>query len=69
MPPPEPCHASRSSLGATGRVSLGGQSFGSSTTTGQLTGSPSTTTVSVSGGAYKVSVPAASAAILTLPAR
>ena len=56
------------SLGATGRVSLGGQSFGSSTTTGQLTGSPSTTTVSASGGAYKVSVPAASAAILTLPA-
>ena len=34
------------SLGATGHVTLGGQSFGSSTTTGQLAGSPSTTTVS-----------------------
>jgi hypothetical protein len=56
------------SLGATGHVTLGGQSFGAHTSSGLLGGTPQTTPVSPSHGAYKVSVPAASAAILTLPA-
>ncbi|HWE34850.1 MAG TPA: glycosyl hydrolase family 79 C-terminal domain-containing protein [Solirubrobacteraceae bacterium] len=56
------------SLGATGHVTLGGQSFASQTPTGLLTGTPSTSSVDLAGGAYKVSVPAASAAIVTLPA-
>ncbi|HTX45652.1 MAG TPA: glycosyl hydrolase family 79 C-terminal domain-containing protein [Solirubrobacteraceae bacterium] len=57
------------SLAATGHVSLGGQSFAANTSTGQLTGTPSTTTVSRGkDGGYSVPLPAASAAILTLPA-
>lgn len=55
------------SLGATGHVTLAGQSFATSTSTGLLAGSPVTSSVSASGGTYKVTVPAASAAILTLP--
>jgi hypothetical protein len=57
------------SLGATGHVTFGGQSFASNTTTGQLAGTPSTTTVPRGkDGGYAVKLPAASAAILTLPA-
>jgi hypothetical protein len=47
---------------ATGGVTLGGQSFGSATTTGLLQGEPRTTQVPLA----RVSMPAASAAILTL---
>jgi hypothetical protein len=57
------------SLTATGHVSLGGQSFAANTSTGQLTGTPSTTTVPRGkDGGYSVPLPAGSAAILTLPA-
>ncbi|MFZ0089107.1 MAG: glycosyl hydrolase family 79 C-terminal domain-containing protein [Solirubrobacteraceae bacterium] len=54
---------------ATGGVTLGGQSFGSATTTGALAGAPSRIAISPSGGAYGVRLPAASATMLTLPAR
>ena len=56
------------SVHATGGVTLGGQSFGSETSTGMLAGAPHTTTVSQVGGAYVVRMPAASAALLTIPA-
>jgi hypothetical protein len=57
------------SLNATGHVSLDGQSFAPNTTTGQLAGTERTSSVTRTGrGAYPVTVPAASAAILTLPA-
>jgi Glycosyl hydrolase family 79 C-terminal beta domain len=56
------------SIGAKSGVSLAGQSFGRSTYTGVLAGSPSTTTVAPSRDVYAVKVPAASAAMLTLPA-
>jgi len=48
-------------------VTLGGQSFGRRTATGALTGPPRTATVQRSPGGYVVSVPPASAAMLTLP--
>jgi hypothetical protein len=54
------------SAAATGHVTLGGQSFGSSTTTGLLAGTPHETQLRSSGGSYRVTLPAASAAILTL---
>jgi hypothetical protein len=54
------------SAAATGHVTLGGQSFGSSTTTGLLPGSPHEAPLRSSGGGYRVTLPAASAAILTL---
>jgi hypothetical protein len=58
-----------SSLAATSRVSLGGQSFAANTTSGLLAGrSRTTSVVRTARGAYPVTVPAASAAILTLPA-
>jgi hypothetical protein len=50
-------------------ITLGGQSFGAPTTTGQLTGTPSLSTVKSAGGRYRVSVPGWSAAILTIGAR
>jgi hypothetical protein len=50
-------------------VTLGGQSFGTRTTTGRLTGSPHLTPVRPSSGGYQVTVPAASAALLTIPAK
>jgi hypothetical protein len=53
-------------LGATGAVTLGGQSFGAATTTGQLAGTPQVATVKPRGGAYTLSLPAGSAALLTL---
>ena len=55
------------SLRATSRVTLGGQSFGSSTTTGQLAGTQRTDAVPPTRGEYTVRVPPASAAMLTLP--
>jgi Glycosyl hydrolase family 79 C-terminal beta domain len=54
--------------GSRSGVTLGGQSFGSQTTTGLLTGALRTTSVSPSGGRYVVKLPAASAAILMLGA-
>lgn len=56
------------SVHATGGVTLGGQTFGPETSTGVLTGPATHDTVSVSGGGYPLTVPAASATMLTLPA-
>ncbi len=50
---------------ATGGVTLGGQSFGSETTTGNLSGNANVTTLKAVNGAYPVSLPAASAAMIT----
>lgn len=50
-------------------ISLGGQSFGASTTTGQLSGTASTAKVTPKGGGYRVSLAPASAGILTIPTR
>ncbi|HET8672790.1 MAG TPA: glycosyl hydrolase family 79 C-terminal domain-containing protein [Thermoleophilaceae bacterium] len=49
-------------------VSLGGQSFGSRTFTGALPGSPRTIALAPVHGRYAVTLPAASAAMLVLPA-
>jgi hypothetical protein len=57
------------SITAKSGVTLGGQSFGRATYTGKLTGSSTVTTVSPTDSAYVVKLPAASAAMLTLPAR
>jgi Glycosyl hydrolase family 79 C-terminal beta domain len=53
------------SLNATAGVTLAGQSFGASTTTGTFRGSPQSTSLSPLLGSYAVSLPAASAALLT----
>jgi hypothetical protein len=53
------------SLTATSGVSLGGQSFGANTDSGQL--SPRASSVAPRRGSYVVVVPAASAALVTLP--
>ncbi len=55
------------SLRATSGVALGGQSFGASTTTGELAGTQATDAVAPTRGEYTVRVPPASAAMLTLP--
>ncbi|MEO8969949.1 MAG: glycosyl hydrolase family 79 C-terminal domain-containing protein, partial [Solirubrobacteraceae bacterium] len=55
------------SISSTGGVALGGQSFGSQTSTGTLPGSPTTTPVTPVTGSYTVPLPAASAALLTIP--
>ena len=55
-------------LTSTGHVTLGGQSFASNTMSGELSGAAQTSTVALSNGGYAVKLPAASAAILTLPA-
>ena len=47
-------------------VTLGGQTFGPETSTGMLAGTPQTTSVAPVGGAYHITLPAASAALLTL---
>jgi hypothetical protein len=57
------------SAGATSGVTLGCQSFAAQTTTGVLAGTPCTTTVRDPGGVYSVTLPAASAAMLTIPAQ
>jgi hypothetical protein len=54
------------SLGAQSGVTLAGQSFGSETTTGLLTGALKQETVKPVSGTYVVKVPGASAAMLTL---
>jgi hypothetical protein len=56
------------SAGAQGGVTLGGQGMGSQTATGLLAGLPQATTVSATGGRYVVSLPPASAAMLTIAA-
>jgi Glycosyl hydrolase family 79 C-terminal beta domain len=53
------------SLAATGDVTLGGQSFGTVTHTGSL-GKPKTTTIDGSSGRYELTLPPASATLLTL---
>ena len=56
------------SLSARAGVTLGGQSFGASTTTGLLSGPQTTSTIAgTTGGGYLLRVPPASAALLTLP--
>ena len=54
-------------LTSQGGVTLGGQSFGGSTTTGQLAGEPHTESVAGAGGQYAFRVPGGSAALLTVP--
>jgi hypothetical protein len=56
------------SVHATGGVTLGGQTFGAQTTTGVLSGPASHHPMSPSQGGYPVTVPAASATMLTIPA-
>jgi hypothetical protein len=56
------------SASATGDITLGGRSFGAATATGRL-GSPVLDRVSPRGGAYRLTVPAASAAVLSFSAR
>jgi hypothetical protein len=56
------------SLRSTSGVTLGGQTFGAETTTGVLAGPADDHTVQSSGGGYPVTVPAASATMLTIPA-
>jgi hypothetical protein len=53
--------------GALSGVTLGGQSFGATSTTGELAGKSTDTTLGQSGGNYVVSVPGASATLLTIP--
>jgi hypothetical protein len=53
---------------ATTGVTIGGQSFGTATTTGLLSGHSSAVPVTAAHGAYVVKMPPASAAMLTLPA-
>ena len=55
------------SVQATGGVTLGGQTFGAETATGVLAGPATHRTVTASGGGYPVTVPAASATMLTIP--
>lgn len=55
-----------SSAYATGGITLGGRSFGTSTDTGRLP-APATQVVQPRSGGYAVTLPAASAALLTLP--
>jgi hypothetical protein len=56
-----------SSASASGGITLGGASFGTRTDTGVLP-APHTTSVSAVGGGFKLSVPHASAALVTFPA-
>jgi hypothetical protein len=55
------------SLAASSGVTLGGQRFATGTSTGELAGAPVTATIKPSHGEYVVQLPAASAALLTLP--
>ena len=56
------------SLRSTTGVTLGGQTFGATTSTGVLAGPAQQQTVTSSSGGYGVTVPAASATMLTIPA-
>ncbi len=53
------------SIGATKGVTLGGQSFGTKTTTGALSGSPTYDQVSPVLGSYSITLPGGSAAVVT----
>ncbi len=53
------------SVSSTTGVTFGGQTFGETTTTGTLPGTPTTAPVTATAGTYTVSVPAASAMLLT----
>ncbi|MDQ6748608.1 MAG: glycosyl hydrolase family 79 C-terminal domain-containing protein, partial [Candidatus Dormibacteraeota bacterium] len=53
------------SLSATSGVTLGGQTFANTTTTGTFPSPPAATTVLPAGGSYSIDVPAASAALLS----
>ncbi|MDQ6730351.1 MAG: glycosyl hydrolase family 79 C-terminal domain-containing protein [Actinomycetota bacterium] len=55
------------SISSTDGVALGGQSFGGQTSTGTLPGPPTTTPVTPVTGSYTVPLPAASAALLSIP--
>jgi hypothetical protein len=56
-------------LSASQGITLGGQSFGTTTATGSLAGRLRAVSVAPSrGGGYRFSLPGASAAMLTLPA-
>jgi hypothetical protein len=55
-------------LTSRGGVTLGGRSFGGSTTTGLLAGKPRTQSVHGAGGQYAFRLPGGSAALLTIPA-
>ncbi|HET8980503.1 MAG TPA: glycosyl hydrolase family 79 C-terminal domain-containing protein [Solirubrobacteraceae bacterium] len=55
------------SISARGAVTLGGNSYGTMTSTGVLP-APHTTPVAVTGGGFAVSVPHGSAALVTIPA-
>lgn len=54
------------SVSATGGITLGGQTFGAETSTGELAGASALTTLAPAAGSYVVTVPAASATLLTL---
>lgn len=54
-------------LGARGGVTLGGLGFGGATTTGLPAGTPSAGTITPSRRGYALTLPAASAAVLTVP--
>jgi hypothetical protein len=56
------------SIHSTGGVTIGGQTFGAETSTGVLAGPAAHHTVASSGGGYPVTVPPASATMLTIPA-
>ena len=60
--------AHRAERSATGDLVLGGRTFGAATTTGLLR-PPVSDPVPARGGAYRVTVPAASAAVLTFSSR
>jgi hypothetical protein len=57
------------SVHSTGGITIGGQTFGAETSTGVLAGPANHQTVTPSGGGYPLTVPAASATMLTIPAR
>jgi hypothetical protein len=52
---------------ATTGITIGGQGFGAQTSTGELAGTPQSTTLKPSNGHYTFTLPAASAALLTIP--
>jgi hypothetical protein len=47
-------------------ITIGGQGFGAQTSTGELAGTPQTTSLKPSKGRYMFTLPAASAALLTI---
>ena len=57
------------SITAKTGITIGGQSFGAQTSTGELAGSPQTTTVMPVKGRYSFRLPRASAALLTYSSR